>query len=72
MEQSWKIYNLSKWRYKELYKNFCKYFGVKHKAINSTVKNISSSMHGLEELQTLIHAWHQISLKNGYLKIKMK
>lgn len=55
-----------------MYKNFCKYFGVKHKAINSTVKNISSSMHGLEELQTLIHAWHQISLKNGYLKIKMK
>ncbi|EPR10526.1 T6SS immunity protein Tdi1 domain-containing protein [Ruminiclostridium papyrosolvens] len=34
-----------------MYKNFCKYFGVNHKAINSTVKNISSSMHGLEELQ---------------------
>lgn len=35
---------------KELYKNFCGYFGINEKTINNTVKNIKSSMNGLEKL----------------------
>lgn len=49
-----------------MYKNFCKYFGINEKAINSTVENIGSSMNGFEEL---LEAFGGQSFSKGLYRI---